>query len=123
MRILLGTEVYEYFSCPILIFLLFGQSSTGFNPSNLTNNYCPDKNANMVLLPTPVSPITITACSALGSLGILAIPFFIIVLSLGRSSGFSILMTDFYSIFLNYNYYDYYYCLQKKNTNHLNSLN
>jgi hypothetical protein len=61
--------------------MLLGQSKIGFNPSYRTNNYAPDRKAKIVLLPTPVSPITMTASLQLGSFGILAIPFLIISFS------------------------------------------
>lgn len=61
MTTFVGIEVYEYFSWPILIFDSPGLSSVGLRPSYLTTSFDPLKYDMMVLLPTPVSPIMMTA--------------------------------------------------------------
>ena len=84
MIALVGMEVSEYFSCPILITEGPSHTSLGFSPSVLTMSYLPSRKLRMVLFPTPVSPITITASWASSSLGMAVIPFLMSSLSLAR---------------------------------------
>ena len=85
---LVGREVSENFSCPILTLDSSGLSRIALRPSNFTSKFDPFKNERIVLLPTPVSPITITAYGFTLSMGIAFIPSRISSLSFGRLIGF-----------------------------------
>ena len=74
MTTLVGTDVSENLSCPIFILVYPSVSRTGFSPSYLTISLEPLMNDMIVLLPTPVSPIKITASLFYLSTGIASIP-------------------------------------------------
>ena len=69
MITLVGMEVYEYFSWPILITDSPSHISLGFSPSDLTTSLELFRKFMIVDLPTPVSPITMIASSHYSSLG------------------------------------------------------
>ena len=74
-------------------------SKVGFKPSYLTTSLDPAKNDMIVLFPTPVSPITMTASEFYLSMGIASTPALIKVFSLGRSMGLESNM-EFFWMFL-----------------------
>lgn len=72
--ILAGTRVSENLSCPIFKPSVLSESRIVLRPSILMKSFLLARKERMVVLPTPVSPITRTALLYFLSTGIEAIP-------------------------------------------------
>lgn len=109
MIILAGTRVSENLSCPILSPSLSSESSIVFNPIILIYSFLLARNDSIVVLPTPVSPITNTALLNLGSAGMEAIPESINLFNLSRFKLLSYsCITEWSCLLYKFNYWIWY---------------